>query len=365
MSTDNSDPSTSPSGFPMASSFVPPFSLDKPKYDQSNMSGRIRHFFEVFNPMLLLTTDKELETSLNLIDQFKRKQLRPVTPEMNEKLWHARMIKESIIHPQTNEKLWHARMIKESIIHPQTNEKLPLLFRFSSFVPVNIPIVVGMLTSTTPAGQMFWQWFNQSYNVCVNYSNGNKSHPLPPAQMLGAYSGAVGVSCGLAWYLGKVAKRATHLPPVAASLASVFVPYTAVAIAGACNALMMRYNEMTDGIYVYDEEGHQVGISKLAGRQALMQVAITRMVLPGPIIILPGLIMKGLSKVPAIKSRPRLAMPLNISAIALCLWAALPCAIGLFPQTASAPTSQLEKEFHKLRRPDGTTIDRVYFNKGL
>ena len=46
------------------------------------------------------------------------------------------------------------------------------------------------------------------------------------------------------------------------------------------------------GINVQDEDGNVVGVSKLAGKKALQQVAITRVVLPAPIILLPGLIMK-------------------------------------------------------------------------
>jgi len=53
-------------------------------------------------------------------------------------------------------------------VHPDTGDVVFAPVRFSAFVPINIPLVIGMLGSTSPAGTMFWQWANQSLNVCVN-----------------------------------------------------------------------------------------------------------------------------------------------------------------------------------------------------
>lgn len=36
-------------------------------------------------------------------------------------------------------------VVYESAVHPQTGETLPLYFRLSAFVPVNIPICAGMI----------------------------------------------------------------------------------------------------------------------------------------------------------------------------------------------------------------------------
>lgn len=88
------------------------------------------------------------------------------------------------------------------------------------------------------------------------------------------------------------------------------MPYTAVALAGSCNAILMRYKEAlyvsdanhtvcahtscnhsfvclfvllcSDGIEVIDAEGKTRGKSTVAGRMALMQVAATRVMLPLP-----------------------------------------------------------------------------------
>ena len=69
------------------------------------------------------------------------------------------------------------------------------------------------------------------------------------------------------------------------------VPFLAVAGAGVANVMLIRRNEMTDGIDVMDEDGKVYGKSQAAGRNALMEVGLTRVVLPAPVLVLPGLIM--------------------------------------------------------------------------
>ena len=50
---------------------TPPFSLTAPRFDQSTYLGRIRHFVEVTDCRTLLTTEKELQSALDLLDKYK------------------------------------------------------------------------------------------------------------------------------------------------------------------------------------------------------------------------------------------------------------------------------------------------------
>lgn len=43
-------------------------------------------------------------------------------------------------------------VVYESAVHPQTGETLPLYFRLSAFVPVNIPICAGMILAPPTVG---------------------------------------------------------------------------------------------------------------------------------------------------------------------------------------------------------------------
>jgi hypothetical protein len=90
----------------------------------------------------------------------------------------------------------------ESSVHPQTGETVPAALRLAAFVPVNIPICVGMLLAPSTVrdpsptlsfwrckhslnvlnallrqlgNTIFWQWVNQSYSAGFNYANRNAS----------------------------------------------------------------------------------------------------------------------------------------------------------------------------------------------
>ena len=58
----------------------------------------------------------------------------------------------------------------------------------------------------------------------------------------------------------------------------------------------MRNHELREGIVVTDEEGREVGTSVVAARRAVKETAITRAVLPAPILLIPPIVMAGLEK---------------------------------------------------------------------
>ena len=69
-----------------------------------------------------------------------------------------------------------AQCIVSTAVHPDTKEFIPWAMRFSSFIPMNIPIAFGFLfTAPTPFNTIFFQWLNQTYNASLNYANRNAS----------------------------------------------------------------------------------------------------------------------------------------------------------------------------------------------
>jgi Sideroflexins len=77
--------------------------------------------------------------------------------------------------------------------------------RMCAFVPINVPILFGMLlTPPTPVNIIFWQWFNQSFNAGLNYGNRNASSPYTTSDLLQGYSAAVGSSVSMALLLRKM-----------------------------------------------------------------------------------------------------------------------------------------------------------------
>lgn len=322
---------------------LPRFELNKNKYDFDTYIGRTRNFFEIFNPMLLFTTDAQLNECKNLLNSFK-----------------SGKISSSEIDNNLNNKLWESQTIINAIIHPQTDEKIALPFRMSGFVPMNLPIACGMLLSKSVSAGLFWQWYNQSYNVCVNYSNGNKSNQLSNIKILQAYSYAVFASCSVSYGLNKLLTASqTSFSSSTYYLLSKTIPFTAVASAGALNVILMRYNEMKHGIDIMDENGNIIGKSKIAGKYAIGQTAFSRVVLPAPILLFPPFVMKGLESFSFIKNNPKIHLGTNLGVMTFFLWFALPCACGLFPQKSKINVNKLEKEYHDL------PIKSVFYNRGL
>lgn len=58
----------------------------------------------------------------------------------------------------------------------------------------------------------------------------------------------------------------------------------------------MRNHELREGIVVVDDVGCAVGTSVVAARRAVKETAVTRAVLPAPILLIPPVIMAGLEK---------------------------------------------------------------------
>ena len=229
-------------------------------------------------------------------------------------------------------------------------------------------------TLLSPQGwqQVFWQWLNQSYNAGFNYANRNASVPVDTMALLTSYGTAAGVAMGMSAGLGRVV---SSLQPRAAGgglafkLLSRGLPWFAVASAGTANVLAMRYKEGVEGITVYDAAGAPAGTSVAAGRACLAQVALTRAVLPMPILLVPPFILdalrasRAMGPLMARSAGTRVAVELTI--FAAFLQAALPFAVALFPQTGTIAARDLEQEFRGRRGADGNIIESYTYNKGI
>jgi len=285
------------------------------EFDQSTYFGRFRHFCNVTDFRTLFTTREKLDKSLNTIKEFESKS------NQNE---------------ISKKEYFQALKIKNSMIHPDTGKIIPLPLRFAAFVPVNICIVAGMLAPTqTTTTLLFWQWANQSYNVALNHANRNASNELSNFQIAGAYGAAVASSCTAALGLNHLAKKVRVASPFARRLVNLAVPYTAVCTAGILNVVLMRGNELTEGIQVKDKNGAVLGKSPIAGKSAITQVAISRIITPLPAVFLPGVVTSFLTARFSALRHARVQTPLHLGVIALCLQIGLPTAIAMFPQTAS------------------------------
>ncbi|CAH0518467.1 unnamed protein product [Peronospora belbahrii] len=325
---------------------VPPFSLDKPRHDTSTYVGRWCKFAELMSPKWLLLSSEQIQYSKQMLEDFRNGELSP---------GHI-----------SDAELWYHRQVYEAAVHPQTGETIPALFRLSAFVPVNIPICVGMLLAPpTLKNTIFWQWINQSYGAGFNYANRNASSEQDNLTILKSYATATVVSCTTAVGLGKMVKNAKRLSPSTRSFLGKMVPFVAVASAGAFNAVSMRFNEFREGIDIMDEHGEVHGRSVAAGRQSLGQVALTRIALPMPILLLPPYLFGVMQKNIVMPKGKYSKLTAELVVLTLCLWGAMPSAVALFPQTGTISASSIEEEFQSRVDRHGQPIRHFMYNKGI
>ena len=140
-------------------------------------------------------------------------------------------------------------------------------FRMCGFVPVNIPILCGILLSApTMRNTIFFQWLNQSYNAGLNYGNKNSTCQYSNTDLLKGYCAAIGSSVGVAMFLRIVTAGATKRATGTRLLAlNALVGSTAGGCASFCNTMSMRYAEIEKGIEVCEdaELKKKIGISKV------------------------------------------------------------------------------------------------------
>lgn len=312
--------------------------IEEPRYDQSTYAGRAKHFFITTNPLNLFASGRHLDEAKDIVERYRKG--------------------DSTLRV-TEDQLWRSKQLYDSAFHPDTKEKMIIIGRMSAQVPMNMTITGCMMTfyKTTPA-VVFWQWFNQSFNAIVNYTNRSGDHPIPLKQLGLSYVLATGGSITTALTLNSMVKR---FPP----LIGRFVPFAAVAAANCINIPCMRSREIFNGIPVFDENGNRLGESPRAATSAITQVVVSRILMATPGMLIPPFIMNYLDKKPFLQRMPWLNAPIQVGLIGFFLVFATPLCCALFPQKSSMKVSHLEEDLRKKIEALPTPVERVYFNKGL
>ena len=176
----------------------------------------------------------------------------------------------------------------------------------SAQVPMNMTITGAMMTfyKTTPQ-VVFWQWFNQSFNAVVNYSNRSGSTEISPTTLATSYVAATGGALVTALSLNAIVK---NMPPIIGR----FVPFVAVGAANSINIPMMRRLELTDGIEMSTEDGTIVGHSKTAAQEGITKVIFSRIGMAVPTMLGIPFIMNHLEKKGTLAKYPRIAAPIQV-----------------------------------------------------
>jgi len=316
---------------------TPRLNLDEPLWDQRTYWGRARQFFTTTNPLNLTASNAALEEAKATVDKHRRGEDTGLT----------------------DEQLWKAKHLYDSAYHPDTGEKMFLPGRMSAQVPFNMGITGAMLTfyKTVPA-VVFWQWFNQSFNAVVNYTNRSGDSPIPLSTLGTSYVAATGGALTTALSLNHLSKS---LPPLVGRL----VPFTSVAVANSINLPLMRIGELQNGITVFTESGERIGESKIAARQGISMVVASRVGMASPGMVLIPLVMNSLEGKGLFKRMPWAAAPIQISLLGVILTFATPLCCAIFEQKASIKPTSLEPELQEKIRGMANPPELLYYNKGL
>ncbi|KAF4659440.1 Brefeldin A-inhibited guanine nucleotide-exchange protein 1 [Perkinsus chesapeaki] len=315
------------------------------KYDPQRYKGRFKQLVTMLDPRLLFKTDKDVEDAKALLERFRNGEQTGAT----------------------DKELWAARKLYEAAIHPVTQEVIPPYGRMASFVPVNVPIVLGMLTMNSTPAIVFWQWVNQSYNAVFNYCN-RSGVEMDSREQAISYALATGSSCAMALLLKRFQPESLKKVPWV-------LPYISVATGGTANLYFTRRPELQNGTPLLDPfTNEQLGVSRKAGEIAFMKTWISRtLVLPMPLLILPSTLKKQAFKTFIVEAmwfgdlrrHRRGAVSLEALLIILSLSFALPACVALYPQKMEVAVTSLEPEFLPLRNRHGGRMTHVVVNKGL
>lgn len=314
--------------------------IERPYWDQSTYQGRALHFLTVTNPLNVFASNRSLEHARDVVTKHRQ----------------GESLKKQGV---STDELWNCKYLYDSAYHPDTGEKMLLIGRMSAQVPMNMLITGCMMTfyKSTPA-VIFWQWINQSFNAVVNYTNRSGSSPIPTETLARSYVGATGGAVITALTLNRLAQRG---PPLAGRL----VPLAAVAAANCVNIPLMRITELQNGIELQTEDGSKVGNSKRAAREAITSVTLSRILMASPSMILAPIIMNYLDRRQLLRKAKWAAGPIQVLICGVCLTFATPLCCALFAQRVPISVNRLESDVQEQVRSHDSSLEIVYYNKGL
>ena len=335
----------------------------KSKFNLDTYSGRLMHFFKLTNPFNFFISDKEIYEKKKYLEEYTNKIIRskqiinnnlnqPIT-DLNNKTVSDNYF---LLSKEEYDKLWDARYLVDSTFNPETKEKIPKPFRVNSFTASNVPIIIGLIVlPVTKFNLLFFNVLNQSYNAALNYYNGSKTDENNKQLMISfmlAISSSLAAAFIFKRVLGDCSKSITK---------SIIQRIFPSCIAGFINLFFMRSSYFTKGLSYSDVEGKQLGISKKIGAKAMLEGAVSRVILPLPLVF-SILMMSKLQK------RGLKGISLKFAEISLCsifISLGLPISIALFNQTGKAHFSNLEKENIEKLTLMNYKDNYVYYDKGL
>lgn len=238
-----------------------------------------------------------------------------------------------------------------------TNDVGEIVFkplRMCGFVPLNIPILCGILLSApTMRNTIFFQWLNQTYNAGLNFGNKNSTCEYTTTDLAKGYFAAVGSSVSVAMLLRMITAGATRRASgTKLLLLNTLVGSTAGGCASFCNTMCMRYAEIEKGIEICEdgELKKKIGISKACAKSAVIETSLSRSAMSISSVTIPAALILTLGAVGVAPKSFAMKTLLEIICVGSALRVGLPMSVSIFPpisEKVTAGDSDIEEEFKK------------------
>lgn len=128
-----------------------PFCSDEPEFDESYF-GRFEEFRSVADPFKAFFSNRRIRDMQAMLERVKHEETNHFQQTGQKHMPRS---------PAEIREIRTAQTVVSTAIHPDTKEMIPWALRFSSFLPMNIPISYGFIfAAPTPFNTIFWQWIN-------------------------------------------------------------------------------------------------------------------------------------------------------------------------------------------------------------
>ena len=321
----------------------PPFTPGEPLHDPSTFGGRLKNICSQLNPMMLLVPGAEIDAAKALLKR------------------HA----AGAAADATNGALWRADALCRARVHPDTDENIFMPLCFAAYTPMQPPIVLGMLWPGGGAlNQAFWQFYNQSYNSAVFFANKNKSSEVSDDDAMLNFGASVTASILLGVGMKKLGASIKH--PRLGPLVSGWAGFMGCVGAGWTSLVLMRRDELSNGVNVVDADGVVHGKSKVAAKEGIAKCCASRVVWNVPATGVTPLLLARWHATPlcaTLPLAPKLAVDTAI------ITSGILCGVypgqALYEQRADIAAADLEPEFRDCKTKDGAPVATFFYNKGL
>uniref|UniRef100_A0A1A8FN74 Sideroflexin 4 n=1 Tax=Nothobranchius korthausae TaxID=1143690 RepID=A0A1A8FN74_9TELE len=295
---------------------------------------RLGSWFNLLNPILLLSSDAEIQKA------------------------HDSLLKQNV-----KEKDEFAVILSLSSAHADSGAPLPLIFRPPAVLSIAGPLVVASLIHHQVRPALFWQFLLQTYSAMFNHANRNssgeqegKSSLLKPLLVIGTVTYTTIAGALPQILMNKFNLRSSLLQ----TCYKFIIPIPHSAVVAYLSVLTVRIEEADTGIRVFDSNGNAVGVSKEAGKKAVRETAESRAVLLGTTAAVPNLLILLLRRSRLFQRNPLLVTPCYYVSIAMVFGLMIPVSFSLFPQLGTINREMVEDEL-QAKAVGG----ELYYHRGL